>query len=62
MKYLIYHPQAGSNKPAQVECKTAKEAEAEYKRLQEHYPSREMCLVVINDWGHRSRIHEGRWN
>lgn len=62
MKYFIYHPQAGSTKPKQVECKSYNEAKAEYQRLQNIYPSREMCLVVVNDWGERSRIHEGRWD
>ena len=62
MKYLIYHPQVGSKKPTFVECKTYQEAEREYKSLQDRYPSREMCLVGINDWGERSRIHEGRWD
>ena len=62
MKFLIYHPQPGSTKPKEVECTDYAAAKAEYKRLQDIYPSREMCLVAINDWGERSRIHEGRWN
>lgn len=61
-KYIIYHPKPGKDRtPAQVECRTYKEAEAEYKRLQDIYPSREMCLVAVNDWDERTQILSGRW-
>ena len=62
MKYFIYHPKPGKDRtPAEVECTSLIEAETEYKRLQELYPSREMSLIVVNDWGERIHLHEGRW-
>lgn len=62
MKYFIYHPQPGKNPPTQVECASFDKAKAEYKRLQEIYPSREMCLIVENDYGDQTKIHAGRWD
>lgn len=62
MRYLIYHPQPGSTKPKEVECTNYVAAEAEYKRLQDVYPSREMSMVVVNEYGDRQRIYVGRWD
>jgi len=63
MRYIIYHPRPGKDPaPAQVECQTYEQAKAEYKRLQEIYPSRQMALHAINEYGERARIHSGRWD
>ena len=61
MRYFIYHPQPGTLKPKEVECKSYKDAEVEYKRLQELYPSRELVLVAKNEYGDKTTIHFGRW-
>jgi hypothetical protein len=61
MRYFIYHPTPGPTRRAEVECKTYAEAKATYLRLQDIYPSREMALYVVNDWGEKSTIHTGRW-
>lgn len=62
MKYFIYYPQPGKNKRVPREFTTFEAAKTEYKRLQDILPSREMALVVENDYGERSRIQEGRWD
>lgn len=62
MKFLIYHPQPGTEKPKAIELTNYDAAKAEYKRLQTIYPSHALRLVAINDWGERSHIHEGYWN
>lgn len=62
MKFFIYHPKPGKGRPrAVVECTSYDEAKAEYLRLQEIYPSREMALYAVNDWNERRQIHSGRW-
>ncbi len=62
MKFYIYHPKPGPERRGYVECKSYDEAKAEYQRLQEVYPSREMALTSVNEYGQRTRIHSGRWD
>jgi len=62
MKYFIYYPQPGKKERVPLEFTSYEAAKAEYKRLQDILPSREMGMVAENEYGERSRIQSGRWD
>lgn len=63
MTFFIYHPQPGSDKPVRepAQGKSLSDVEAEYKEMQKRFPSREMALVVENEYG-ETLIHIGHWD